>query len=174
MGSLISREYPTSHSKPFLTAGCIFTNNTHILAGYQPNKKIPCISGFGGKRQGNEDFRITAIRETVEELFDMKDISMDLINYINDQIIPTKIIINGTHVNVVLSFNHMMDVISYIKEYGAHSDIYPDGIPTTIPELIFNRYAKESSEIQNICILPLSKILPIDPSFIEDLNMLIK
>ena len=30
-------------------AGILFTNGTHILCGYQPNKKNAIISGFGGK-----------------------------------------------------------------------------------------------------------------------------
>jgi hypothetical protein len=174
MGSFFSIQHPTPPSKIFVSAGCIFTNETHILAGYQPNKKTPYISGFGGKRIGDEDFRVTAIRETLEELFDMTDIPMDLINHINDKITPINILINGSHINLVMSFNHIINIMSYLREYNAHTYIYPNGIPTSIPELLFEREAKVTSEIKHLCILPIDKILPVDPLFAEDLIMLLK
>jgi hypothetical protein len=55
-------------------AGIVFTNGTHILAGYQPRKKNPHISGLGGSKQKDESYMQTAWRETLEELFELKDI----------------------------------------------------------------------------------------------------
>ena len=60
-----SKAAPEDESN-FMGAGCIFTNGTHVLAGFQPNKKSPAISGFGGKRHGTETFTQTALRETLE------------------------------------------------------------------------------------------------------------
>ena len=53
-------------------AGCIFTDNNLILAGYHPFKKTPYISGIGGGKQKNETYIITALRELVEELLSVK------------------------------------------------------------------------------------------------------
>ena len=57
----------------FRAAGSVFTDSKIILAGYQPRKKKPFISGIGGKREEGESYMDTAIRETVEELFEFKD-----------------------------------------------------------------------------------------------------
>jgi hypothetical protein len=175
MGSFFSKtKTPKTTRENFVSAGCIFTNKTHILAGYQPNKKTPYISGFGGKRIGDEDFRITAMRETLEELFDMKDIPIDLINHINDQIVPIKVIINGTHINLVMSFHHIIDILRYLRDYGINTCMYSNRFPYTISELIFERKANKTSEIKHLCILPVDTILPVDPLFVEDLNLLLK
>ena len=62
-------------------SGVIFINelNTTVLCGY--NIKINRISGIGGKALENEDLNKTAIREMLEELFELTEINL-IIDYI--------------------------------------------------------------------------------------------
>ena len=53
----------------FIGSGVLFTNQTNVLAGY--NIKINAISGIGGKPVDTEDPDVTAIREMLEELFEL-------------------------------------------------------------------------------------------------------
>jgi hypothetical protein len=60
----------------YKAAGIIFTNNTHIIAGYQEDSETNqfAFSGFGGKKEvsDNNNPKFTAIREMLEELFDIQ------------------------------------------------------------------------------------------------------
>ena len=58
------------------SAGIIFTDGTHVIAGYQKNK---FFSGIGGGREPSElDAKFTAIREMLEELFGFEMINQNL------------------------------------------------------------------------------------------------
>jgi hypothetical protein len=45
----------------YTACGVVFTDGRHILAGYQPNKKNPCISGIGGMKEKGETHFDTAM-----------------------------------------------------------------------------------------------------------------
>ena len=53
-------------------AGIMFTDKNSVLAGYSSHKLA--ITGIGGKKKGDETAIQTAIRETVEELFELEEI----------------------------------------------------------------------------------------------------
>ena len=64
----IGRGYKDLEFSEYESAGIIFTDNKHILAGYQKTR----FSGIGGHKEelfDNNDAKITAIREMLEELF---------------------------------------------------------------------------------------------------------
>lgn len=159
--------------KRFKAAGCIFTDNKHVLAGYHPNKTVAYISGFGGKREGSELFGDTAIRETIEELFEIKDISRDLLQDVVRSITPKNVLVNGDYINIVFTFGDLIDLMCIVRDHVSDVDIYPNGFPRTLQELIFTREAKDNSEISHLCILPISKNIRVDSLFIKDINILV-
>jgi hypothetical protein len=150
-------------------AGCLFTNYNHVLAGYQPKKKIPFISGFGGKKLSYETIIETAIRETIEELFDINYVPFELIYRIK-KINPTKVIMQDNYLLFVYSFEQLLDILHISKEIIS-TYIYLS-FPTTVHDLIFNRIINNKSEVSQLCLLPYTKNIKIDPIFILDINLI--
>ena len=68
----------------YKAAGVIFTNNTHIIAGFQQDEQTNeyAFSGIGGKKEDpdNANPKFTAIREMLEELFDIQVNLLDITN----------------------------------------------------------------------------------------------
>ena len=153
-----------------MAAGIFFTNNKLVLAGYQPNKKVPFIGGIGGKKQNTELYHQTAIRETLEELFDIKP-SIELINTINTTILPQNVLITKNPENysiLIFSFRNLEQMLQILLELNIISPLY-DIFPKNISELIFNR-KDINSEITHLCLLPLKENLTIDNNFMQDIH----
>jgi hypothetical protein len=158
---------PTYTLQTYTGAGCIFTDGIQILGGYQP--KGPYISGLGGHREYGEDYHQTAIRETVEELFDAEP-SEELIYQL--QSIPySKRILNGPYVALVYNFDDLRTFMEICKFHLNESSLYKK-FPETLIELVFNRIHSEKSEVQQLYILPLNHDLHIDKNFLNDLSQL--
>jgi hypothetical protein len=171
------------NEESFKAAGCVFTDGKLLLAGYQPRKRKPFISGLGGKKEEGENYLDTAIRETIEELFEFKSIPKELILEIKN-IAPIKIIQNGSYIIVVYTFNDLDMFLKIMSKYNLRSILY-DSMPKNITELIFNRKTTYNTnnifykpEVSHLAILPLvehSKNNPyVDPYFIEDMPILMK
>lgn len=84
----------------FKAAGVAFTNGRHVLAGYQPHKKHPSISGIGGSREHGESYMQTALRECVEELFEPPTIPKGLLPKLA-QLAPQKVIQSGSYLSLI-------------------------------------------------------------------------
>jgi hypothetical protein len=168
MGSFLTRPKVHNYAN-FKAAGCVFMNQTHILAAYQPNKKRPHISGFGGKRMAEETFLQTALRETVEELFDL-EVPQKLLRALSQSVFPTRVVLRGSYVCVIYTFDQLMDILQICKKF-LEKTVYPV-FPETLEELILKRQPRATSELGHLCLLPLVKDLQIDPLFLEDLNLL--
>ena len=153
------------------SAGIMFTNGTHVLCGYQPNKKNPIISGFGGKIKENETFNIAAIRETLEELFNINP-SSDLLLYLENILKTRYSSFNKKYYIIKLSFSDLFKIIKILASKEYISPLY-DFWPINIRELIFNRKIIYTNEISHLCILPCKQDLKIDQYFIDDINLLI-
>ena len=65
-------------------AGIMFTDGKLVLAGY--NSKHLFISGIGGKIKENETPILTAVRETVEELFELEEIPGRLLDRLYEKL----------------------------------------------------------------------------------------
>jgi len=168
-------------STTYTAAGCLFTDGKLVLAGYQPSKEIPCISGLGGSRKDGETVFQTAMRETIEELFDISDISTKLLEYIQ-RIIPGKYIRNNTYIFIVYNFKDLESLLILLKNERKKSYLYKYS-PTTLNELIFNREIIKKTddtcnipEISHLCLLPLVNHLDktpfVDNYFISDLQLI--
>ena len=154
----------------FIGSGVLFTNQTNVLAGY--NIKIQSISGIGGKPIENEDPDITAIREMLEELFELNHNS-NLIYQILNTIKSSKIINSNNYYIYIYTFNDLQIILNILNSYNIQSKLY-DVFPTDISELILNRKIKEASEISNLCLLPLLTNFKFAPDFLQDLDLVPK
>jgi len=152
----------------FSAAGCVFTNETHILGGYQPNKDVPYISGFGGSRLEGETFERTAVREMIEELFDI-EVTGEITEWILKMIRPSKTIKHTGYMILQYSFEQLDEIMKFLEPYGEDSGLYKVW-PKNLGELIFKRSPKPSSEVSTLCILPFVKSLTIDEQFKKDID----
>jgi hypothetical protein len=149
-------------------AGCIFTNNTLILAGYQPYKKIPYISGIGGEKQKDETYIITVIRELIEELFDIKDLSSNIFNELSYKFPkPIHIQYTNRYVNCIFTFDQLIQILDILSSLHINSKLYPI-FPKNVSELLFCRTIREG-EISHLCLLPVIPDLTIDEEFNNDI-----
>jgi hypothetical protein len=152
-------------------AGCIFTNETHILAGYQPNKTTPYISGFGGNRLEGEPYEHTAVREMIEELFDI-EATYDMITWILNDLKPLRSIKHTGYMVLQYTFDDLDKIIKYLEPTGVNSTLYKVW-PKNLYDLIFTRTPTKSSEISTICLLPFVKDIVIDDKFKKDIDEII-
>jgi len=147
----------------------LFTNGTHVLAGFQPKKKVPCITGIGGCREAGETFLYTAIRETVEELLNVTNVPAELIYTLSDKLQPGSIFSNNGYTTVVYSFHQLETFLRIVQGYGIVTGIYRD-FPTTLEELVVRRKTSTDAEIRQFAILPL-ECSQISKDFLVDLQM---
>jgi hypothetical protein len=154
----------------FTAAGTIFTDGKLLLAGYQPKKTIPCISGIGGKREGEELYMTTAIRETIEELFGIVDIPSNLIEEINLKIIPQSIEQNGGYIIAIYSFIDLIQILNIVSSYSLPTPLY-EVLPISLHELLFNRTYTCEAEISHLVLLPVVSQLTIDNDLLQDISL---
>ena len=173
--SLEKADSPIALDTDFWAAGVIFTDKRIMLAGYQSHGEASCISGIGGKRQGNENFSQTAIREMLEELFQAQ-CSLELIERIEAYVIPESIIRNDNYIILVYSFKSLNDIMKLLISLDAKSPIYRT-FPKNLNELIFNRVPLNNSEISCLCLIPVvhhpKTYQFIDDNLLDDMRLLI-
>ncbi len=161
MGNIYSYPFPKSSSYPpindYEAAGILFIDDKHFLAGYQPKKRWPCITGIGGaKEEGDESYVATAFRELLEELFDWKSPSPLLLNRIAAEVEPAAVFQNDSYVSIALSFKDLEKILSVARRESAHTPFY-EKFPTTTWELIRNRIVIADAEVQQLLLLPIVK-----------------
>lgn len=162
----------------FKAAGVAFTNGIHVLAGYQPHKKHPSISGIGGSREPGEFYMQTALRECVEELFEPTSIPKSLLPKLA-QIAPQKVIQSGSYINAIYSFEDLQAMLSIMMRLGLRSLLY-EKFPKNLTELIMNRVttatgalsSDKAAEISHLALLPVvvqAAETFMDPYFVADM-----
>lgn len=149
--------------------GCVFTNGRVILAGYQPHKKIPVITGLGGKRNENEDPIETAWRETIEELFEIENIPEEILK-ICIEMKPENTIERNGYIQFIYNFGVLERILQecYIK--GIQTSVYKQ-FPFTIQELLLERIEDEKAEIETLALVPI-KNQTIAKHFIKDIQII--
>lgn len=171
-------------------AGTIFTNNKVVICGYQrkySGNKKNFISGFGGSREGNEDYLQTAIRETIEEIYDFENNSLPtkMIDEILQEIKPThieRIVENKKgkeYIYIFLKYNLndlqiILEIVQHYMNNSNNNSLAYDELPMSLEELLFLR--KDSGgEIISICVLPVDQLKGrnvIDNGFKNDIELL--
>jgi hypothetical protein len=158
----------------FMGAGCVFTDGNHVLAGYQPHKKYPCISGIGGHTEQSETYLQTAYRETIEELFDVKEIPIGLLDTLIRKMAPKHISIKKGYVLVRFTFQDLEKFLKLCRKANLQSPLYSK-IPKNLLQLIQRRGQTTTSEISALCLLPIVKHTGkpgsfVHPAFVSDLS----
>jgi len=155
----------------YKAAGCLFTDGNYVLAGVQ--RKNRCISGFGGVRIDGETYIQTALRELVEELFEIHDLNPTAYEELALVVVSKTLFDNG-YINLVYSFKDLELFLRILEKYEAcvNSKMYI-AFPLSINELIFGRSPLESSEISYLALLPIidydKRVGYIDPVFFNDM-----
>ena len=154
------------------SGGCLFTDGRYILGGLQIKNGQKIISGFGGRAFENEDIIHTALREMVEELFEIHNIP-EIIEEIFIHFIPRRFAENGDYTLLVYDFEDLLDFVKILKGNHLVSPLY-EQFPSSIEELIFKRSITESSEIQQLALLPFDAAMLLDTNFLKDIEFVQK
>ena len=152
------------------SAGCLFTNGQYILAGLQIKNGHKIISGIGGRCEEDEDSIHNAIRETIEELFEIYDVP-EVIDEILIHYIPRRFITNNTYTILVYTFEDLLDFVKIIESYHLYSPIY-ETFPKSMEDFLLKRTPTPSSEIKALVLLPNDVEMSLDPLFLSDLVLL--
>jgi len=163
-----------------MSSGCLFTNGTHVLAGWQKGS----LGGFGGKMEAGESWIETAWRETLEELFELAPKPIQtVIPIILERTKNSNIIRQDQYTAFVYSFKDLEKVMSILKTHHVVSPLYRR-FPITVSELVFGRKQMVSRpviarvtrgagiklpEISTLAILPLLPWISISGDFMNDL-----
>jgi len=174
---------PSPEENNFEGAGCIFTNGTTLLAGYQQKKGESIISGLGGSRQGEETFMETALRETIEELFDVEHIDPVFLENLTINLHPKDVTFMkvkdwGIYITVIYSYSDLEKLLDYTHKSVKRSSLYKT-FPDTICKLLLNRIIPTGSppEITHLTLVPLDSTIAnatISPDLLEDINYIYK
>lgn len=154
----------------YMGAGCLFTDGTRVLAGYQPSKPHKGISGLGGRSLENEHWLRTAHRETIEELFATAVVPETLLNAMED-LEPVRTFCAHDYVNVVYTFKQLERILFLAWWYGVSTYIYPS-FPKTIATLLLERHLSKVAEVQTLCLLPLTEFgeTVVAFEFVQDMH----
>ena len=166
---------PLPSYPPHMGAGCVFTDGKHVLAGYQPNKKKPGITGIGGHREGEETYLQTAYRETIEEIYNVTNtqIPIGLIDKLIQQMKPQKIKMKKGYVIVTFTFTDLEMFLKLCRKSGLRSPLYAE-MPRVLIEVIQGRGYDLKAEISTFALLPVVKSHQklkhfVNPLFLQDM-----
>jgi len=152
-------------------AGCLFTDGKYVIAGLQPFKKPVSISGLGGKTTVGESIIETALRETLEELFEMHIQPSSIIDELK-MIKPRAVYNVCGYTNHIYTFSDLLRFLETIYKNGYKSRLYAE-FPLTIEDLVSKRLLIPECEISHLVLLPVVRGLAIDRLFVQDINAVI-
>jgi hypothetical protein len=145
----------------YKAAGVIFTNNTHIIAGFQQDEQanVCAFSGIGGKKEISDEEipKFTAIREMLEELFDIQvnllDINIKKQAKSNIELLEQMIFDLDNMRNIDINIH--MDIkshLNYLIQINQSSTIYSD-------EQVEQNKLKVNNLINQIILIPVDKYI---------------
>jgi hypothetical protein len=151
-----------------------------MLAGYQKKRGEIIMSGLGGSREEDESYMDTALRETVEELFHVKEVPPKCIDTLKKVLKPVSVRGKevegwGTYITVVYTFEQLQTLLKYAEKAHIKSPLY-ERFPKTVSDLLLERDATRGSsspEIEYLTIIPTDiKYLhsPVKPEFVDDFS----
>jgi hypothetical protein len=157
-------------------AGCVFSNGRHVLAGYQPNKKRPCITGIGGHREGDEPYYFTAYRETIEEIYHVSSVPTPLLELLVTKLPPKAVHMQKDYVMLFFTLGDFHAFLKICKTQKLKSPLY-DKMPKTLSNCILTRNHMPEAEISSLCLLPIVKDHKkpsnfVHHSFLEDMKLM--
>lgn len=148
-------------------AGIMFTDGKFVLAGYNPRKFH--ISGIGGKAEENETPIQTAIRETLEELFELETIPEDLKTILFENLTFDTVFSGSGYTNFIMDFRYDLEVVfNAISKFDVRSRVYST-IPQTLEQLLMTRIVVPEAELSHLMLIPCVYNIGFDMSFINDI-----
>lgn len=130
-------------------AGCLFTQNNFVLAGYSP--KLKAWTGIGGKINAGETIKEAAYRETIEELFGFTP-SPQIVEECIQTFNFAQLITVDNYAIIPLSFDLVIHIIYILRAHQCTSPYYFT-MPTSFIELINNRRPQENAEITELKVI---------------------
>jgi hypothetical protein len=155
----------------YKAAGCLFTDGKYVLGGVQRKKRV--VSGLGGSRKTGETYIQTALRELVEELFEVYDLCVSAYDEMA-LILVTKTLFDDGYINLVYSFKDLEQFLHILYKYDAclKTELYAT-FPLSVNELIYGRTLNNSSEVAHLMLCPIidydKSIGYIAPVFLNDM-----
>jgi 8-oxo-dGTP pyrophosphatase MutT (NUDIX family) len=148
-------------------AGIMFTDGKFVLAGYNPKK---ChISGIGGKAEEGETPIQTAIRETLEELFELETIPEELKTVLYENLTFDTLFFTSDYTTFVMDFRYDLEVFfEVISKFDVRSRVYST-IPQTLEQLLMTRIVVPEAELSHLMLIPCVYNIGLDENFVQDI-----
>jgi hypothetical protein len=148
-------------------AGILFTDGTFVLAGYNQHKSA--ITGIGGKAKNGERLKQTALRETIEELFELEEIPESLTRLLNVVLTFDKMITRDGYSVFIMNFDHLNLIFTTLTMvHNLKSKVY-SVMPSSLTELIMTRKPDPDVEFSHLLLLPYENGITVDKSLVEDI-----
>jgi hypothetical protein len=154
----------------------IFTDGSVILCGWEPRKRRGGggLYGIGGKVEPTDrgDYRLTAAREMLEELFGIMP-TAGLIAMV--AALPprrTEMVESYVMIHHALGPGGLPEILRLVRAAGVRSPLYPRGIPRSLEGLLLERQIGGGGggvlpEMAQLCLLP---VVPSRPHISGDLT----
>ena len=148
-------------------AGILFTDGKFVLAGYSQHKSA--ITGIGGKAKIGETPTQTAVRETLEELFEFEEIPETLPRLLHAVLTFDNMMIRSGYSIFIMTFNDL-DLIFRTMMFVSNlkSKVY-DVVPTNLNQLLMDRKIIPDAEFSHLLLLPYKNGITIDKSLVNDI-----
>ena len=147
-------------------AGILFTNRTMVLSGYKSQKQ--CITGIGGKMHKGELACQTAVRETIEELFEFETIPDELLKTLVDVLVFDNVMAYRGYTTFVMDFFELDKIFREVSKFEVKSKCY-DIIPKNLTELIMSRNPTKEIELSHLALIP-AEPCTIDRHLMSDIH----
>jgi hypothetical protein len=135
----------------------IFDNGRTILCGYEPGKRHPALYGIGGKREETDtDYRYTAAREVLEELFGIHHPPREVLLRILVAVPREELMIHG-YVMLRYGFDDLVMMLLSLRD---QQSLFYRIMPQTIGDLVLARGRVPQAEMTHLCLLPMVSPAP--------------
>jgi hypothetical protein len=142
----------------------IFTDGSVVLCGWEPRKRKPGLYGIGGKAENSvdhRDYRHTAAREVLEELFGVVP-ATTLVEAVAREFcgdVDRTSMVDG-YVIIRCSFRDLQQLLRRVAAARLKSPMYPERVPRSLEELLFARHSVAATEMAQLCLLPVAQRMP--------------
>lgn len=147
-------------------AGIMFTDGQTMLVGYK--QKTNKITGIGGKSYRIELVTKTAVRETLEELFEFEELPKQLVQMVHSELVFDKAICYGDYTTFVMTFVDLHKIFEIMMLFELKSKVY-DTIPTGLCTLITRRKLIPEAELSYLMLLPCIENIELDRYLLSDI-----
>jgi hypothetical protein len=147
-------------------AGILFTNRIMVLCGYKSEKQS--ITGIGGKMYKGETACQTAVRETIEELFEFENIPTVLLSNLVDVLIFDNLMAYRGYTTFIMDFYELDKIFTEVGKFNLKSRCYQT-IPKNLIELVMCRIPNNTVELSHLALIP-AESCTVDRHLMSDIH----